>query len=709
MTDTDVQDRRGAKRREKPRAGFRPDLQGMRAVAVLAVLFDHLFGWPSGGFVGVDIFFVLSGFFITGLLLRERGETGRLSFRRFYVRRVRRIIPAAVLVLAVTVLFSYIIFPAIRAKETLVDGLWAAIFLANWRFEQSGTDYFQEGQPPSPLQHFWSLSIEEQFYFVWPVLLLGLFWLTRKAHRRGRSSVRHSALAATMLTVVALSFGWAMVQSASEPTTAYFSTFTRVWELGAGALVAIAGPALARIPHTIVRPILAYVGLAGVLSSLFVISERTQFPGPGAALPVLSTMLVIAAFHGSEVRGMQPLTNPFALYFGNVSYSLYLWHWPVIVLLAALMPANVTYYILAAVLALSLSHISFTFYENPIHKSKWLEVDTKVRKRGGATFAISPQSWSMAGFLLVSLLCASLLAMQISDRNSRLNEASETLAVAQVVDSAGPAIDPCFGAAALAIPDNGCATDIEVASLAPSVDRFAKDTQGAYSCWRGEGQSMPRCSFGSTKDDALRVALIGDSHAAMLLPALGEFMVSENWHVTAYVGWACQWRDDVSDDCEEAMKTTQNALLTEEPYDVILTTSSRKYGGDGPVAIEAYKDAWAPVAARGTKIIAVADNPAVSDEMLSCVTRFGASSGDLKRCGQSRQEAFFDEDPLIAAASATPGAEVLDMNDLYCAGNWCPSIVGGVIAYRDTGGHLTATYAKTLAPFMKDRLVALIA
>lgn len=172
-----------ATREVKPSSNIRLDLQGMRAFAVLAVFADHLFGWPRGGFVGVDVFFVLSGFFITGLLIRERTHSGEISFKNFYIRRVRRIIPSATLVIVVTVAASFVLLTATRAKGALIDGLWPSIFLSNWRFERVGTDYFSQGQPPSPLLHYWTLSIEEQFYFVWPLLLLGLFALTRFRER----------------------------------------------------------------------------------------------------------------------------------------------------------------------------------------------------------------------------------------------------------------------------------------------------------------------------------------------------------------------------------------------------------------------------------------------------------------------------------------------------------------------------------------------
>lgn len=690
----------GRRRHAAPiqRSSFRPDLEGMRAVAVLAVFVNHLFDWPTGGFVGVDIFFVLSGFFITGLLIRERTETGTVSFSNFYIRRVRRIIPAALLVLATTIIAGYVFFPAQRAKETLIDGMWAALFGANWRFESVGTDYFQEGQPPSPLQHYWSLSIEEQFYFVWPLLLLGLFLMTRKAARRGRSNVRLGALAGAMGVIVLASFGWAVVQSADSPAGAYFSTFTRVWELGVGALVAILGPLLAKLPATgILRPAMSYVGIAGVVASLFVITQSTQFPGPGAALPVLSTALVVAAFHGADVRSVPWLTNPVAQYFGKTSYSLYLWHWPVIIVLAAVMPKDSTYYVLGAILALVLSHLSFTYFENPIRGSKWLERSTEIKRGKDVIATITPSMWRTTGFVAASAVLASLMMIQINDRTERVGEKYESLYVAQDQQITAP-VDPCFGAGAMSNPQ--CDTNVEPKALQPGIDSFAKDTQGAYSCWRAEGGSaMPNCVLGSTKPDALKVALIGDSHAAMLLPALSQFLIAENWSLTAMVGYDCQWEISANDDCGSVMESVQSKLLNEQPYDLILTTGSRKYGNAAN-----YAAAWKPVVDRGTKVVAIADNPTVTAEALACLTRFGASAEDITACGMSMQEATGKADAIVAAAAAVPGVSVVDMTDLYCSEGRCPAVIGNVIVYRDTGGHLTASYAKTLAPYLSERI-----
>ncbi|MFD1810862.1 acyltransferase family protein [Rhodococcus gannanensis] len=670
----------------------------MRAVAVLAVFVNHLFGWPSGGFVGVDIFFVLSGFFITALLIRERTETGSLSFSNFYIRRVRRIIPAALLVIAVTVVAGYIVFPAQRAKETLLDGLCAALFGANWRFESVGTDYFQQGQPPSPLQHYWSLSIEEQFYFVWPALLLALFLVTRRAARRGRAHIRTGVLAAGMGSVVLISFTWSVAQSGSSPASAYFSTLTRVWELGVGALVAILGPLLAKLPSRgPLRPTLAYAGLAGVAASLFLITETTQFPGPGAALPVMATAVVVASFHGADVRAMPILTNPVAQYFGKVSYSLYLWHWPVIVVLAVIVPPGAAYHAIAATLALLLSHVSFTYFEDRIRRSTWLERPTEVG-HGRTIATIRPGTWRTTGFVAAAAMLSGLIGIQLSDRAQRVGEEYESLYVAQSAQFTAPE-DPCLGAGTMADPN--CAATVDLDLMKPSLDSFAKDTQGAYSCWRQQGGSMPRCVFGSTEDDALKVALVGDSHAAMLLPALSEFLVSENWNLTAFVGYDCQWATSPNDDCGDVMQTVQNRLLTDEPYDVILTTASRKYGNAAD-----YASAWSPVAARGTKIVVVADNPTVTESALECLTRFGAEADDIAACGMTMSEGTGKADPLIAAAGSVPGASVVDLTDLYCADGRCPAVIGNVVVYRDTGGHISATFSRSLSHHLEDRIDA---
>ncbi|GJF14807.1 acyltransferase [Mycolicibacterium cyprinidarum] len=669
----------------------------MRAIAVLTVFANHLFDWPPGGFVGVDVFFVLSGFFITGILIRERTTERTLSFQNFYVRRVKRILPSAMLVLTATVVVSYLLLPAIRAKETLLDALYAAVFAANVRFEAVGADYFQQGQMLSPLRHYWSLSIEEQFYFVWPALLVLIFALSRQFRPSRKAWARQWVLLGAMSGIVAASFGWAMFLSAEDPNRAYFSTFTRVWELGIGALVAIAGPWLLQIPSSI-RPLLAYLGLAGVVGSLFLIDSTVQFPAPWAALPVLSTALVASSFHGAEVRGMFLLSNPVARYFGDTSYTLYLWHWPVIVLLDSVIPRGLVYYVVTLTVALGLTAVTYRFYEDPIRKSDWLLAIPAVRNRRVPT--LTPSAWGLIGSLGAAMIVLSILGIGYV---GKLSAAQKEIAGA--LDGKGQAIDltqqaekadPCFGAPAMLDP--GCVLRNPDVPLQPSVDEFFNDLPlEAAKCYTPTYEDLLSCDFGYMGDDATRIALVGDSHATFLIPALRRILNANKWRLTTYTGHECVFMDPAPDGCRQTMASTRAELLA-HPYDVVLFTNYNNNQSE-----LGYESAWAPIATAGSRIAAIADNPESSEDAIACLTRFSLSGDQTGECGTPKTEAFRYPDPLVAAAQVVAGTTLIDLTPYYCTTDRCPSVIGNVIVYRDTN-HITATFAKTLAQPLEDGL-----
>jgi peptidoglycan/LPS O-acetylase OafA/YrhL len=340
----------------------RADIQGLRAVAVAGVIANHLLDWPAGGFLGVDVFFVVSGFVITGLLLRERESSARTSLLGFYARRARRILPAALIVLGATVAAAEWAFAPAKADGIRIDALWAALFAANWHFAAQGADYFQLGQAPSPVQHFWSLGVEEQFYLVWPWLfVLAAAGSGLRLARGGRVRI-----AVMTMVVAAASLAWAVAQGAGDGTTAYYSSLTRAWELALGALLATL-PAYAVRLGAAVRSVLSWAGLAGVITAFVLVGPDTGSPFPAALGAVAATLALLVAGVGAPVRGAVLLTNPVSRYLGDISYGLYLWHFPLIVLVGTLATAGSAAHritILSATLVLAA--ISYHLVERPI-------------------------------------------------------------------------------------------------------------------------------------------------------------------------------------------------------------------------------------------------------------------------------------------------------------------------------------------------------
>jgi len=678
----------------------RYDIEGLRAVAVILVVLNHLIGWPRGGFVGVDVFFVISGFLITGLLIKEHAETGTFSLRRFYARRVRRLMPVALLVLVVTVVAAAVLFVRSRTVQTAIDAAWSSIFLANWHFISTGTDYFQQGQPESPLQHYWTLAVEEQFYLVWPVLLFGIFL----AYRRFARAASNSLVLVRVVIVVAIvaSFGYALQQSSTDPVSAYFSTATRAWELAIGAALAASASLFTRIP-TAARTAMSYIGIAGIVASAALISSELPFPGPWALAPVLSTALVLAAGIGEAPRYVGVLTNAISRYIGRISYSVYLWHWPVFILLATgLSNTSAVYYVIALVLTFSLSAASYALVENPIRRSSWLETWPRMPH----AVVRMPRPARLATQLLALAAVAALVVGGItvgtSFLASKIDQASGSLPTTIIP------ITDCRGAAAMDAALD-CDVDDDLTELAASLDGFANDTQGAYGCWRAEGAELVTCSYGSQAADRTRIALVGDSHAAMLLPGLAAELEDRNWSLDIFLGYGCQWTSNGKGDCVAVREQVQQRLLTEPAYDAVVTTALRSTGGDNKAeAAAAYAESWTPIAERGTRVIAVADNPGVSEAALACLTRTTTAVADTFKCSMDRAEATSVIDPLVAAVDLVPEASLVDLNAYYCSDEACDLIIGNVIVYRDTAGHITGTFSRTLGPYLATAIDAIL-
>lgn len=689
----------------------RPDIQGLRAIAVLAVIFDHLVHWPSGGFVGVDVFFVISGFLITGLLLREHDRTGTISFTGFYRRRARRILPASVVVLAVTALVGFFLLNASRAQATVEDALWSLLFSANWHFSAAGTDYFQASGPVSPLRHFWSLAVEEQFYFVWPWLMLLIFWMGGRSTKWDISKA-HRAVGVAMLVIAALSFGWALFETSARPTVAYFSTFTRTWELGIGALLAVLVPAFKHIP-TLLRPVLAWAGVAGIFWSIFSVTTDMPFPAPWAAAPVLATALVIAAGTGGEQRFMWPLTNGATGYVGDISYSLYLWHFPVIIFLGSLIRESSALYVPVAVTAmLALSVLSFHFIEEPVRKSNWLE-SSPAALRGNTqdqrTARKRARRLVMAGILAIGVLVYALAGVRTpgdEDAPPPAAAASGTNAAARadavksaLTASAWPKLNPDIGE----LREKGYSTvSCHIAPEAP--DPSESDVLGK--CLNGDS-AAPKTAF-----------LLGDSYAAALAPGVVSALIPEGYKVVVLARSSCPAvkidvkLKDGSDykKCSDFQSFVEKQVAKHAPDLVVLSDwhghlNRLASGASGTEAISEWKAALlssAQTFAASANEVAVVAGPPTGRDLQECATPISKPTDCISPVSAEYKN-FSGAERSTVASLRRKAVKYVPVQDWYCAGERCPPFIGASPVYVD-GGHLTAPAAQDIAPLLRASL-----
>ncbi|WP_335988780.1 acyltransferase family protein [Glycomyces sp. MUSA5-2] len=674
---------------------WRPDIEGLRALAVGAVVASHIgFFYSGGGFVGVDVFFVISGFLITSLLLREIDRTGRVSITGFYARRAVRLLPAAVVVLAATLAAAWIWLPRTRLPDIATDAAAAALNVVNIRLAREGTEYLNADAVPSPLQHFWSLAVEEQFYIVWPLLLLGIALLARRiwggrfapeAHLRRR---RTAAVAVALTVIGAVSLYLSATQSGSDPTWSYFGIHTRAWELAAGAGVAVAAARLKRLPGPVAAP-LSWVGLALVVASVFLIDEQTAFPGTAAILPVAGTALIIAAgcaphrFGATMLLGIAP-----AQYVGKISYGLYLWHWPLVMIGPAMLGVDeprLRHYLVLMAAAFLLSVATFHLVENPIRTRKNL-----VR--------VPSRALAMGGGLITTALALSILASLQPMPTASNEEAAEITGNDSTVWE---------------LLDESSDVDIVPANLTPALEDARLDEPALYDdgCQvdRDDPEVNPDCWYGDPDGDKT-VVLFGDSHAAQWFPALNQLAEASGWRLLVQTKANCsvpavdtydpylkreytecpEWKDGVYD------------LLDEVQPDVVVAAAWDKKDilADDPQ--QAWVDGWTESVERlqdtGAEVYYLADSPDVQINVPDCLTSHPEAATE---CVADLDDSVIDPPrrEATSAAVAEAGATVVDPIPWICDtdGGTCPVIVGDLLVYRDAN-HLTARFVAELAP-----------
>jgi len=654
--------------------GFRPEIQALRALAVTLVVVFHL--WPdalSGGYVGVDVFFVISGYLITGHLWSEVERTGTVSLAEFWSRRLRRLLPAAAVVLVASVGLMLLVVPRPLWQQTVVEVGASALWVQNWVLAAGSVDYLAADGTPTLVQHFWSLSVEEQFYLVWPVLLLAAV----AALRARRVAVRWMLAGLAIASVV-----YSVLQA--DAASGYFNTGTRAWEFAAGGLLALSPALVASLRRRAgLARIAAYGGFGMILVSALLYTSGTPFPGAAAALPVVGAVLVIAG--GSDdaatvfgravrLRGVQSV--------GDLSYSIYLWHWPLILVGAYLPIASGWWPLPALVLTLVLAALTKRFIEDPARAAQGTR-----------------RTYRMAVAAIASIVVISTATWGVV-QGATVASAQTALAKAQT--------DPCFGAAAIA---ERCADPFAMSAQVDTA--FAAQDRGVLweECPHG-AEVVATCRYGALEDYTRTVAVVGNSHAAALIPGLDTYAKHHGWRVLLLRKTDCLGVSTLDlagaggSSCADWTRRVLTDLENRTDVDLVLfgthsnamhylaaTDSSAREVRELKAEIG---ETFRSLLSSGKRVVVVGDTPGTRPiPAPECVYLHRA---DNDPCAAHRGSGQEDGNIEAVVARATPDVEYLSLMPFVCTER-CHALVGGVVVYFDDH-HLSGSFSRSLAPYL---------
>jgi peptidoglycan/LPS O-acetylase OafA/YrhL len=683
----------------------RADIEGLRAVAVLAVLLFHA-GIPglSGGYVGVDVFFVVSGFLITSLLVNERNTQGRIALGSFYARRVRRLLPVSALVAVTTLAASWIWLEPLRLRSLATDVLGVATFSSNLVFAQRGADYLQSTLPPSPLQHYWSLAVEEQFYLVWPVLI-AIVCVGVTSQSRIGLRLRVGVVSAC---VSVASFAACMLLMETSQPWAFFSPHTRAFELAIGACVAVL-PTYTRRASQVVGSLIAWGGLGAVIASVFLFDENTRFPGPWALVPVLGTALLlmggnVTAWSPQRILSLAPLQ-----WLGTRSYSAYLWHWPILIVVAASASRELTITegLACTAIALALSEFSYRFVENPIR------LNLSIRGTKAVVFAIAITALvGGSGVIarnnpptLTGETAVTTPALSVATTTTVLtDETSTSIASAPTLPSrVGPVESISQAMTFTGLPGN----------LDPSLQRALSDMPVIYknNCHAGFSAIRPKpCIYGDEASEIV-VGLYGDSHAAQWFPAFEKVAIKRGWKLILYTKRGCPPADiptyskvlgKVYNECGPWRENVYTQMEADGASVVFVAFFERLLSASTKIPMwqkewrEGLQGTVDELKSRSITPVLMEDTPYPGQDVPTCLSRHytnvhlcSASIGNGYRPDLFEMMNDFDD----------AGVNVLWVRDWFCTATACPTVVGNLLVYRDDN-HMTVSYASYIAPLL---------
>jgi peptidoglycan/LPS O-acetylase OafA/YrhL len=703
------------------------------------VLFHAHVGLLRGGFVGVDVFFVVSGYLITGLLWRELSRSGRLSLAGFYGRRARRLLPASVLVIVVTAVAAHHWLPPLQTPAVAKDGLASALYVANYRFAFAQTNYLNSSAPPSPYQHYWSLGVEEQFYLLWPLLLLvaALAWRYRgryqRRHLTGGGRPNRWTTAGALAVVTGASFFLSLWLTHANQPWAFFSLGTRAWELGAGGLLALAAPTVRRLAP---RPaaVLGWIGLGVIIGTFLVISSTTPFPGTAALVPVLGTVAVLAAGEAGAGRvratgnaatdagPVRLLGRPPMKLMGRISYSWYLWHWPFLILApyavghALNLPENLLVAAISGLVAMA----TYALLETPVRDSRWLAA---VPRRSLATGAVLSGAGALACVLVATTLPS------LSGHGRAPVAALHTGVPVDKAPAKGATPPPNPLAVELASIDGqiraavtaSVGTRVVPANLLPSIAGAHNDEAPVFfdGCMDSYLDATVRDCASADTASPTTVVLFGDSHAAMWWPAVDYAADQHHWKLLTLTKATCP-PIDISvfspvlgrhfSECDAWRQSVLARIAAVHPALVILGVA-RHY--TSVYGFTPYDQQWLNGMAQmirtirpmGSKVMVIGPVPKPPELVPDCLS---AHLDDATACTVRVDQAFNTAGlPLEETTVRAAGGSYVDTRPWFCTRGTCAVIVDNLEVWRDDN-HITATYSTYLGPAISAELAEIL-
>ncbi|MFI9486725.1 acyltransferase family protein [Promicromonospora sp. NPDC052451] len=667
---------------------FLPEVQALRALAVLLVVANHLRpDLMPGGYVGVDVFFVISGFLITGHMVKEVRATGRLRLGHFWANRARRILPASLLAILAVVVTAPFVLPLAELRALGRQALGSIFYVQNWILAADSVDYSASENAATPFQHFWSLAVEEQFYLLWPlVVTLAALAATRIARRRGSAPLA-ACLTVAFALVIIPSFVWSVVLVGQGDPSAYFVTTTRLWELGVGGVLAVLLRYTDRL--RLPRALLALAGLGAIAWSAFALTAASPFPGANALLPVLGTAAVIAAGRTSGVGSLSWLVDLRPVqWVGNVSYSLYLWHFPVAIYFVAWAGRHANKFEVIALLAVmfALSWASYNWVEQPFRKAAW---------------ARKSDARALVAALVAMLLVAGSASVFWIKPATQEQEWDQGAAAVEQARAAG---NDRFGAGATR--DGSYAPFItDQPAILPNPGAADKplwlvDSKDCDQDRPEDDTAM--CEYGHP-DSQTVIAVVGDSHARMFAQPIIQAAETNGWKVVTFLRNSCPFSFTPrtipgADDCVAANERTLEKITRLQPDAVVSAYyegSEFQADGEGRHGRTGLAAAYDALAGTGARVFAMKDTPLPREDVFACV---GSHYSDPGACAVPRAEAFAGRGLTEEAAEAAAAdVTVVDLTDRFCDETTCPAVLGGVSVYADLN-HISDVYGPTLAP-----------